>query len=81
MPATIKRYQHYFGRKGTILVSLVFAAIPCIWSACTNVRYVRCQVLHTQLMNMFLDLAKSPHRSSGTEHGDWSQEQVGITFH
>ncbi|EEB95714.1 hypothetical protein MPER_05274 [Moniliophthora perniciosa FA553] len=28
--------NHYFGRKGTILVTLVFATFPCIWAACTN---------------------------------------------
>ncbi|KAL0564515.1 hypothetical protein V5O48_017532 [Marasmius crinis-equi] len=28
--------NHYFGRRGTILVTLVFACVPCIWSACTN---------------------------------------------
>lgn len=28
--------NRYFGRKGTILISLVFAALPCVWAACSN---------------------------------------------
>ncbi|KAJ8086941.1 hypothetical protein AAF712_013340 [Marasmius tenuissimus] len=28
--------NHFLGRKGTILVTLIFATFPCVWAACTN---------------------------------------------